>query len=94
MTGAPKLKKAPKPKKAPKHTDWTAHARLADIRKQNVERHVGYEAKQTLRRNILRFQTNHTHQMEHDRLKAATVRGNLHPAAEARLEHLKNILIS
>jgi len=80
------------PKKI-KHTDWTAKARLAVIRKQNVERHVGYEAKQALRRNIMRFQANHTHQMEHDRLKAATVQGNLRPAAEARLGHLKNILI-
>ena len=76
-----------------KHTNWTAKARLAVIRKQNVERHAGYEAKQKLRQNIIRHQVNHTHQLEHDRLKAATVHGNLHAAAEARMQHLKNILI-
>ena len=32
-----------------KHTDWTAKGRLAIIRKQNAERHAGYEAKQKLR---------------------------------------------
>ena len=80
------------PKKI-KHTDWTAKARLAIIRKQNVERHAAYESKQHLRQNIQRHQVNHTHQMEYDRLKAATVQGNLRPAAEARMQHLKNILI-
>ena len=80
------------PKKV-KHTDWTAKERLAVIRKQNVERHVGYEAKQRRRQNILRHQVNQTHQMELDRLKAATARGNLHAAAEARMQHLKNTLI-
>ena len=77
-----------------RHTDWTAKARLAAIRKQNVERHVGYEAKQKLRQRIIRHQINQTHQLEYDRLKAATVQGNLHAAALERLEHLKNILVN
>ena len=77
-----------------KHTDWTAKERVAVIRKQNVERNVGFEAKQKLRQNIAWHQVNHTHQMEYDRLKAATARGNIHAAAEARMQHLKNILIS
>ena len=76
-----------------RHTDWTAKARLAVTRSQNVERHVGYEAKQTLRQSIARHQANHTHQLEYDRLKAATAQGNIHAAALARMEHLKNILI-
>ena len=75
-----------------RYTDWTAKARLDAIRRQNVERHASYEAKQTLRDKIRRHQINHTHQMEHDRLLAATVQGNLRPAAEARLQHLKNII--
>ena len=79
--------------KTVKYTDWTAKARLEAIRRQNVDRHAGYEAKQTLRDKIRRHQINHTHQMEHDRLLAATVQGNLRPAAEARLQHLKNILV-
>ncbi len=76
-----------------KYTDWSAKERLALIRKQNVERHIGYEAKQKLRANILRHTKNQNEQMEHDRLKAATVQGNLHAAAAARLKHLEQILL-
>ena len=76
------------PKRVKKYTDWTAKERLALIRKQNVERHVGYEAKQKLRANILRHTKNQNEQMEHDRLEAATVHGNLHAAAEARMKIL------
>ena len=76
-----------------KHTDWTAKERLAVIRKQNVERNVGYEAKQRLRQNIARHQANQTHQMELERLNAATALGNLHQAAEARMQHLKTVLV-
>ena len=71
-----------------KYTDWTAKERLALIRKQNVERHVGYEAKQKLRANILKHQMLQNEQIELDRLKAATVHGHLHPAAEARMKQL------
>ena len=76
------------------YTDWEAKARLAVIRKENVERHVGYEVRQKLRERIRRHQINQTHQLEYDRLKAATVQGNLHAAALKRLEYLKNALVS
>ncbi len=71
-----------------KYTDWSAKERLALIRKQNVEQHAGFEAKQKLRANILRHQMLQNEQIEHDRLKAATVHGHLHAAAEARMKHL------
>ena len=76
-----------------KYTDWSAKERLALIRKQNVERHVGFEAKQKLRANILRHQVLQNEQMELDRLKAATVHGNLHAAAEARMKQLAQKLL-
>ncbi len=76
-----------------KYTDWTAKERLALIRRQNVDRHVGYEAKQKLRANILRHVKNQNEQMEHDRLKAATVHGNLHAAAEARTKFIATKLL-
>ncbi len=71
-----------------KYTDWTAKERLALIRKQNVERHVGFEARQKLRANIMKHQVLQNEQIELDRLKAATVHGHLHAAAEARMKHL------
>jgi hypothetical protein len=76
-----------------KYTDWSAKERLALIRKQNVERHVAYGAKQKLRANVLRHTKNQNEQMEHDRLKAATVHGNLHAAAEARMKYLAQKLL-
>ena len=76
-----------------RYTDWSAKERLALIRKQNVERHVAYGAKQKLRSNILRYTKNQNEQMEHDRLKAATVHGNLHAAAEARMKYLAQKLL-
>ena len=76
-----------------KKRDYKLKERLAIIRRQNVERHAGYEAKQTLRTNILRHQTNATNQLEYDRLKASTVQGNLAQHAEARIHHLKKVLL-
>ncbi len=76
-----------------KYTDWSAKERLALIRKQNVERHVAYGAKQKLRANVLRHTKNQNEQMEHDRLKAATAHGNLHAAAEARMKYLAQKLL-
>ncbi len=76
-----------------RYTDWSAKERLALIRKQNVERHVAYGAKQKLRANILRHTKNQNEQMEHDRLKAATAHGNLHAAAEARMKYLAQKLL-
>ncbi len=81
------------PKRVKKYTDWSATQRLALIRKQNVERHVGYEATQRLRANILRHVKHQNEQTEHDRLKAATVHGNLHAAAEARMTYLAEKLL-
>ncbi len=81
------------PPKHVKYTDWTAKQRLARIRKQNVERHAGFEAKQKLRANILRHQVRQNEHMELDRLKAATVHGNLHAAAEARMKELAKRLL-
>jgi hypothetical protein len=95
----PKKKAPPRRKKAaPKsmlgqYTDKAAYERLAVIRQQNVEHHAGYASKQHLRRNIMRHQINHTHQLELDRLKSATVQGGLHAAAEARVRDLENMLI-
>ena len=71
-----------------KYTDWTAKERLSLIRKQNVERHVGYEAKQKLRANILRHQKLQNEQIEYDRMKSGAIHGHLHAAAEARMKHL------
>ncbi len=76
-----------------RYTDWSAKERLALIRKQNVERHVAYGAKQKLRANVLRHTKNLNEHMEHDRLKAATVHGNLHAAAEARMKYLAQKLL-
>ena len=76
-----------------KYTDWSAKERLALIRKQNVERHVAYGAKQKLRENVLRHTKNQNEHVEHDRLKAATVHGNLHAAAEARMKYLAQKLL-
>ncbi len=76
-----------------KYTDWSAKERLALIRKQNVERHVAYGAKQKLRANVLRHTKNQNEQMEHDRLKAATAHGNLHAVAEARMKYLAQKLL-
>ena len=81
------------PKRVKKYTDWTAKERLALIRRQNVDRHVGYEAKHRLRANILRHTRKQNEHMEHDRLKAATVHGNLHTAAEARMKILATKLL-
>ena len=77
-----------------KYTDWSAKERLALIRKQNVERHVGFEARQKLRANIMKHQVLQNEQIELDRLKAATVHGNLHAAAEARMKLLAQKLLA
>ncbi len=70
-----------------KHTE-----KLAKIRKNNVQRHAGYENAQLLRRNIQKFQRNATYEMELQRLKSATVQGHLAPHAHKRVADLKNIL--
>ena len=79
--------------KTVKYNDWQAKARMAQIRKQNVERHIAYDSQLHLRERIRRFQVNQTHQMEYDRLLAASVRGELHAAAQGRMEDLKNSIV-
>ena len=66
--------------------------KLAQIRKDNAQRHSGYESSQMLRRNILRFQQNTTYDMELKRLQAATAQGHLASHAHKRIADLKNIL--
>ena len=81
------------PKKLKKYTDWTAKERLALIRRQNLDRHTSYDSKLRLQANIRRHTRNQNEEMEHDRLKAATVHGNIHAAAEARMKILATKLL-
>ena len=66
--------------------------KLAKIRKNNVERHAGYENAQLLRRNIIKNQRNATYDMELQRLRGATAQGHIAPHAHKRVADLKNIL--
>ena len=67
--------------------------KLATIRKNNAERHAGYENALKLRQNIQRFQRNTTYDMELQRLKSATVQGHIAAHAHKRVADLKNILV-
>ena len=73
-------------------TDHKYTEKLTKIRKHNVERHAGYENTLALRRNIVRAQRNNTYDMELQRLRSATVQGNLAPHANKRIAYLKNML--
>ena len=79
------------PKKLDK-LDHKYNEKLAKIRKNNVERHAGYENTPKLRANIQRFQRHATNDMELQRLRGATVQGHLAPHAHKRVADLKNIL--
>jgi hypothetical protein len=82
----PKSVKSVKPVPKPfAFTDREAYERMAVIRNQNVTHHADYAATQLLRRNIMQKQKTQTYHNEMDRLRAASVYGNLHAAAEARL---------
>ena len=59
--------------------------KLAKIRKNNVERHTGYENALMLRANIQRAQRNATYDMELQRLRGATVQGHIAPHAHNRV---------
>ena len=72
--------------------DHKYNEKLAKIRKDNVQRHAGYESSQLLRRNIIRAQRNATYEMELQRLRSATVQGHIAPHAHKRIADLKNIL--
>ena len=73
-------------------TDHKDMEKLTKIRKNNVERHAGYENTLKLRQNIQRFQRNATYDMELQRLRSATVQGHIAPHAHKRIADLKNIL--
>ena len=73
-------------------TDHKYTEKLTKIRKNNVERHAGYENTLELRQNIQRFQRNATYDMELQRLRSATVQGHIAPHAHKRIADLKNIL--
>ena len=79
------------PKKLDK-LDHKYNEKLAKIRKNNVERHAGYESTLKLGANIQRFQRNATYDMELQRLRSATVQGYIAPHAHKRIADLKNIL--
>ena len=66
--------------------------KLAKIRKNNVERHAGYENSLMLRANIQRAHRNNTYDMELQRLRGATMQGHLAPHAHKRVADLKNLL--
>ena len=66
--------------------------KLAKIRRDNVQRHTGYENTLKLRANIQRFQRNATYDMELQRLRCATAQGHIAPHAHERIAELKNIL--
>ena len=74
-------------------TDHKYNDKLAKIRKNNVERHVGYENAQLLRRNIIKNQRNATYEMELQRLRSATTQGHLALHAHKRMADLKNMLV-
>ena len=65
--------------------------KLADIRRNNVERHEAHQSHVKLRENILRHQRNETLRMERDRL-IATSAGNLSEFAEDRINNILRII--
>ena len=74
-------------------TDHKYNEKLAKIRRDNVQRHAGYESSQLLRRNIQKNQRNATYDMELQRLRSATTQGHLAPHAHKRMADLKNMLV-
>ena len=73
--------------------DHKYNEKLAKIRKNNVERHAGYENTLMLRANIQRAQRNATYDMELQRLRSATLQSHIAPHAHKRVGHVKNILV-
>ena len=78
--------------KKPEKLDHRYHEKLAKIRKDNVQRHAGYESSQLLRRNIIRAQRNATYDMELQRLRFATAQGPIAAHAHKRVADLEKIL--
>ena len=77
----------------PEKLDHRYHEKLAKIRKDNVQRHAGYENALKLRQNIQRFQRNATYDMELQRLRGATAQGHIAAHAHKRMADLKNLLV-
>ena len=76
-------------------TNKYAQERAANIRKQNVQRHMKAAAVTKLRNEIQRHTANRNFQMEHDRLLEASLRHNgLDQMGLARLHDLKSKLIN
>ena len=73
--------------------DHKYNDKLAKIRKDNVQRHAGYENALKLRQNIQRFQRNATYDMELQRLRGATAQGHIAAHAHKRMTDLKNLLV-
>ena len=73
-------------------TDHKYTEKLTKIRRNNVERHAGYENTLALRRNIVRAQRDATYDMELQRLRGATVQGHIAAHAHKRIGDLKNLL--
>ena len=79
------------PKKVHK-LDHKFNEKLAKIRRDNVERHAGYENTLKLRQNIQRFHRNATYDGELQRLQNATAKGHMAGHAHKRVADLKKIL--
>ena len=80
-----------KRKRRRKGIDFQTLKRLADIRRDNVERHEAHQSHVKLRENILRHQRNETLRMERDRLIAASA-GNLTEMAQDRIENIMQLI--
>ena len=72
--------------------DHKYNEKLAKIRKDNVQRHAGYESSQLLRRNIIRAQRNATYDMELQRMRGAKAQGHIAAHAHKRVADLEKIL--
>ena len=80
-----------KRKRRRKGIDFETLKRLADIRRNNVERHEAHQGHVKLRQNILRHQRNETLRMERDRLIASST-GNLTEMAQDRIENIMQLI--
>ena len=73
--------------------DNLAHAiRLENLRKGNFHVVRDYERQLALADGRRRYQALQTHEMEHNRLRAASQHGQLQARAQERMEDLKNLL--
>ena len=78
-------------RKRRKGIDFETLKKMADIRKNNVQRHEAHQSHVKLRENILRHQRNETLRMERDRLIASSA-GNLTEMAQDRIENIMQLI--